>query len=184
MRSWMLAIFLSFTCIASADHYYMPHQVHIIACRAIDGSSLEIEDGSLFTVTRGQEHILLNWTNNDPLTILNNQSMFASSKYSIKNKNTGSTISVDLRLGPLVNNPYTKRIIGIDYYHGEILLEDGSGYRSSWLVDEADHHLIRDFLVNHAVIIGENSGWGSWFTNSDSILIDVEKNRSVRVREY
>jgi hypothetical protein len=183
MRKWILALCLSLSCLASAN-YYLPHQIHMLSSRAIDGSSFEIEDGSAFTVTRGHEYALLNWATNDPLVVSVNQSIFPSSKYCMRNKNTGTTINVDLKLGPLVNNPYTKHIIGIDYYYGEILLEDGSGYRSSWVVDSSDIHLIRDFLINQAIIIGENSGWNAWFSSSDSILINVEKNRSVRAREY
>ncbi|MBP9841046.1 MAG: hypothetical protein KBC64_01315 [Simkaniaceae bacterium] len=184
MKKWMLALLLSLASIASADHYYIPHQIHVMSARAIDGSSVEIEDGSLFTVARGHEYLLLNWGSNDPITVIRNNSVFPSTKYNLVNKRTGESVNVHLKLGPLVNNPYTKRIIGMDYYHGEILLEDGNGYRSSWLVDETDIYLIRDFLINEAVIIGENSGWGCWFSHSDSILINVEKNRSVRAREY
>ena len=184
MKTWMLALLLSLSCMVFADHYYIPHQVHVMSGRAIDGSSLEIEDGSLFTIARGQEFILQTWGANDPIAISINQSIFPSTKYCIRNTISGSSINADLKLGPLVNNLYTKRIIGIDYYYGEILLEDGGGYRSSWLVDESDIYLIRDFLVNHAVIVGENTGWNAWFSRSDSILINVEKNRSVRAREY
>lgn len=184
MRKWIMAILLAFTCIASADHFYMPHQVHVMVGRAIDGSSLEIEDGSVFSVVHGQEYILLNWASSDPITISINQSLFGSGKYCITNKMTGSYLNVDLKLGPLINNGYTKRIIGIDYYYGELLLEDGGGRRSSWLVDEADLYLIRDFVINQAIIVGENTGRSSWFSSSDSILINVERNRSVRAREY
>lgn len=137
---------------------------------AFDGSSVELADGSIWSVSSDDRWATLNWLLGDSIIILPNHSLFSSYQYRLVNINTGANVKVNLTLGPIYNGVYTHWIVGIDQLFGEIALEDGSLWKmSSW-----DSSITNKWFLNDTVIIGINDGWLS--TTNPNILINVNTN--------
>ena len=92
-------------CVASTSlfgsQYYYPPQFHRVSSLAIDGSSLELEDGSIWRIAPEHRHEIAEWLPNDPLAISPNMSFFQSGKYLITNKSRGVYVEASLHLGPI-----------------------------------------------------------------------------------
>lgn len=174
-------------CVAQvcASGYYYPPQFHRATSIAVDGSSIEIEDGSIWKINPEQQYEIREWLPEDPLSISPNTSVFGSGNYYITNKARNIYVEANLHLGPILKGEFTKRIISIDYTYGELILEDGAGYRTTWMIDSGDRRTLNTWYLDQAVIVGTNDSWLSgWFSSSDSILINVERNCYIRAREY
>lgn len=140
--------------------FHRPYQIGIY------GESIEFDDGSVWTVSPRDSYITLNWLLSDLLVVTPNHSWISSYNYRITNQNTGTSVCVDLTLGPIYNAPYTHWIIGIDYYNNIVYLEDGT----VWYMSLYDSCKIKNWIINDTVIIGIND---SWLTTKPNILINV-----------
>ncbi len=139
---------------------------------AFDGSSVELADGSIWSVSSDDRWATLNWLLGDTIIILPNHNIFSIYNYRLVNINTGANVKVNLTLGPIYNGIYTHWIVAIDQLFGEIALEDGSLWKmSSW-----DSSITNKWYPNDTVIIGINDGWLS--TSNPNILINVNTNNS------
>lgn len=156
---------------------YYSSCVHWLAAVSAFGDSVECEDGSVWKINSYDGYKALNWRASDPLLITQNTRWFSSYSYRIINRNTGSSIEANLFLGPIKNGEFTRYIIAIDPVHGDILLNDNT----HWTVSGYDSYVFRDWAVNDAVIIGYNSGWDS---SCESILINVNMNNFIRVKQF
>jgi hypothetical protein len=156
----------------NATTYYSSHQgaMHHPIAVSLLGETIELEDGSIWSVSSGDRHQTLDWMTGDIIVILPNHTWFSSYDYRLVNLNTGANIKVNLSLGPIYNGFYTHWIIAIDYKHGEICLEDGSVWdMSSW-----DSSIVSNWLPNDTIIIGINDGWFSG--SNPNMLINVNMN--------
>ncbi len=134
------------------------------------GDTVELEDGSIWSVASGDRHLTFDWMPGDFIIILPNHTWFSSYYYRLVNVNTGANVKVNLSLGPIYNGIYTHWIIAIDYLAREICLEDGSVWKmSSW-----DSSIVNKWLPNDTVIIGINDGW--FAGGNANMLINVNMN--------
>jgi hypothetical protein len=134
------------------------------------GDTVQLEDGSIWTVNASDSYQTLNWLTSDIIIIVPNQSLFSSYQYRLINVNTGANVKVNLYLGPIYNGAYTHWIVAIDYVYREIYLDDGS----IWKMSSLDQYTLNKWLPNDTVIIGINDGFYS--LSNPNILINVNMN--------
>ncbi|MCK4934678.1 MAG: hypothetical protein KAR79_03735 [Simkaniaceae bacterium] len=168
-------------------HY--PAHYHIIVSVAIDGSSIEIEDGSQFKIPASQTYEVLNWRTNDPVVISPNTSCLSGCKYYLTNKERRSYVDANLYLGPIIGGNNTYRLAYINYHTGDVLLEIegpyGQGNQLRFRVEPSEQYILHTWALNQAVIVGSNDSWfASWFSSCGHILINSEKNTFIRALEY
>lgn len=134
------------------------------------GDSVELMDGSIWVVSPYDAYKTINWFPTDLVVISPNKSWFSSYSFRLTNQNTGESVAVNLFLGPidpLFNSLYTHWVVGIDYYHNTVFLEDGS----VWSMSSLDANVVDQWMINDVVIIGVNTGWLSSY--NPNILINV-----------
>ncbi|HEY4832719.1 MAG TPA: hypothetical protein VIH61_09205, partial [Waddliaceae bacterium] len=134
---------------------------------------VELEDGSIWTVSSNDRYKTLDWMTGDVIIVLPNNSLFSSYYYCLVNLNTGATAKVNLTLGPIFNGIFTHWIVAINYAYREICLEDGS----VWKISSLNDSILYKWLPNDTVIIGVNSGWLSCI--NPNMLINVNINNYV-----
>lgn len=162
---------------------FLPLDHHALVTKAIDGSLIEIEDQSKWSVLPYYQDIVAEWERSDTLMIYINTGFFRTGKFIVHNKRTSENIEADINTPPLRCHEHFKRIIAIDTRTGEILLENGNGYRSVWKVTDGDLSQIDGWKVNHAIIVGSNTPSWFWTDDADCVLINYEKDTYVRVSE-
>lgn len=134
------------------------------------GDTVELEDGSIWSVCSNDAYKTMNWLTSDLIIIVPNDSIFSSHDYKLININTGAKVKVNLYLGPIYNGAYTHWIVAIDYLYREIYLEDGS----IWKMSSFDQSIVNQWIPNDTVIIGINDGLFSG--SNPNILINVNMN--------
>lgn len=117
------------------------------------GNIIELDDESVWVINSADTSKSLDWLPNDVLTIRPNHRWFSSYNYRIKNQSTGSSVTCNLSLNPILKNPRTHWITGV--YGTRIVLEDGS----IWNMSRWDEGILQKWQVNDIVIIGTNDGW-------------------------
>lgn len=131
------------------------------------GDSVELEDGSIWSIAGGDTYKTFNWLTSDLLVITPNHDWFSSYQFRMTNQSTGVSVKCNLTLGPIYNGLFTHWIVAVNYYTQEICLEDGS----IWKVTGFDASTFSKWLVNDTVIIGINDGFLS--SSRPNILINV-----------
>lgn len=156
---------------------YFPNGTHSVVALSAFGDIIEIEDGSQFRISPFDAPKVAGFRAQDPILITQNHSWFSTYEYRIINQSTGSVLEAYLSVGPTVGGLYTRYIVSIDSYRGEIFLSDST----RWLVSSLDMDRFYGWCVGDSVIIGYNSGWDQ---NSLGILINVPMNQHIRVAEF
>jgi len=139
------------------------HRPSLVSCL---GDKVTLEDGSVWQVKNGDKSKTIDWLPCDDVYILPNHSWFSSYYYRLYNRNTNTSVEVNLLLGPIPNGHNTHWVIAIDYFNQELFLEDGS----VWRVGSSDKSVMKKWLINDTVMIGIND---SWFSSKPNILINV-----------
>jgi hypothetical protein len=154
---------------ASVADYWTSHSgaFHRAVGIGMSGDTVELEDGSVWSVYSGHRYKTLDWLSSDTILITQNNAWFSSYKYRLVNQNTGASVEVDLTLAPIYNGPYTHWIVAIDYLGRYVWLEDGS----RWHISSEDAYAMSKWLINDTVIIGINDAFWSKFT--PNVLINV-----------
>lgn len=166
-------------CVAPFDPYppvYYPISTHWLAGVSVLGDSVELEDGSVWQISRYDHREALDWLSSDPLTITQNRRWFSSCEYKIVNQTSGASVEANLLLGPVKDNLHTLYITAIDLHYGVCTLMNRSGHEMHWQVAPSDLVIFQNWCLNDAVIVGQNSGWESSY---EGLLINVNMNRSV-----
>ncbi len=171
------------------DIQYLPAHYHRIISVAIDGSSIEIEDGSQWNVPNSQSYEVSSWQTSDQVMISPNRFYRSNYKYYLTNTNRRSYVNCNLSLEPIIGGNNNYRIIHLDLCNGQVYLKtagpDRHGNETHWYIDPADRHVIKNWTMNQAVIVGTNNNWfASWFSKCNRILINSECNTYVRAQEY
>lgn len=161
--------------------FYLPPSAHWLAGVSVLGDSLELNDGSIWKVSRYDEYKVLGWRSNDPLIITQNHRWFSNYQYRIINQATGSTLETNLFLGPLQYGEHTFYVHGIDYCQGSLILTNAFGDMSYWEISDFDLDPFQDWSPSDPVIIGQNSGWDA---ERNALLINVAIDNFVRARQF
>lgn len=112
--------------------------------------SVELEDGSIWTIWYEDLYKTANWLDTDLIVISRNPSLFSSYDYLLTNQNTGVSILANLYMGPLYDSLYRRWIIAVDDYYNYVYLDDGSVWSMSWF----DSSTVYAWNVGDTVIIG------------------------------
>lgn len=159
---------------------YLPARVHMVSKVAINGTSVEIEDGSQWKVARGYEDRVIRWASDDVLDLYFNEDwIFPASKFYLYNRNTGEYAPVDLQLGPYVQSPYTQELSAMNLAAGLVETCD-SERATSWRISPSDRKVIADWQASDAIIVGS---YYNFFSSNDSFLINVETNEVILAKE-
>lgn len=156
---------------------YFPSGTHCLLSVSAYGNEIEIEDGSVWSISSYDAPKVAAWGSQDPIIITQNHRWFSRYNYRIINQATGGILEANLRFGPIKNGPYTRYVAGIDYLSGEIILND----LTRWQVSVLDQNDLSGWLVDDAIIVGYNSGWDS---DCHGLLINVNKNDHIRAAQY
>ncbi len=159
---------------------YYPVSMHSLIGVSALGDSVELEDGSVWKISRYDGYKALGWRSNDPLTITQNHRWFSIYAYRIINQNTGACLEANLFLGPLEHGQHTLYITGIDRISGDLVVTNGSGESIRWEISSSDIAAFQNWDLHDAIIIGQNSGWN---TDCESLLINFNMNNSARAKQ-
>lgn len=178
------------TALISGDYHataanFSPYIYHWIESFP-QGNIIKIEDGSEWVFNKDQADIVRDWRHGDAIVVMPKGGSIWDSNYAytVTNKDLGTSVDVNLFLGPLAFGPYSTWLIGIDLNAGEIYLMNGQGERTVWEVYHKDLRYIKeDWVTNDTVFIGENTSWLWWFSSYNSIIVNVNMNHYVRVRQ-
>lgn len=167
------------------DHYpsthALPPAIHWLMSISSYDDTLELDDGSIWKISRYDEYKLFSWRENDPVVITQNHRWFSNYQYRIVNQATGGVLETNLFLGPIENGERTLYIHSIDYYQGVVVLANALHETSYWEISSLDFDTLQDWHSNDPVILGQNSGWDS---DKEHLLINVATNNSIRVRLF
>lgn len=152
-----------------AAYFYTTHAgaIHHPFAINVFGDKVELEDGSVWSVCYEDTYKVLNWLTSDTIVITPNHEWFSAYNYRLYNQNTGISVAVNLKLGPIYNGIFTHWIAAIDKYNNKLVLSDGS----VWEMSGDDYSISKKWLPNDTIIIGINDGWLS--SIRPNILINV-----------
>jgi hypothetical protein len=162
--------------VTKAGIYFTTHPGAFYSPAAISvfGDSVELNDGSLWSIASGDTYKVLNWLSSDAVVLTPNHDWFSSYMFRMTNQDTGVSVKCNMVLGPVYNGIYTHWIIAIDYVSNEIYLDDGT----RWSVTGWDSSTFNKWLPNDTVMIGINDGSRSG--SHPNILINVNTLTYVR----
>jgi hypothetical protein len=155
----------------------LPSNCHWLASVSDSIRSLEIEDGSHWEVSAFDSFILRNWRRENTLVITPNYNWFGNYEYFITNKSNNTFVKANLAIGPLTFGDFSHWVVEVDNLNGHVILEN----QMIWCVNPQDGYALRDWAVNDHVIIGLCD---SWFSAFDHILINVNVNDHIRVKQF
>jgi len=164
-------------CYPSDSFIYVPNSCHWVVALSAIGDSVSIEDGSIWQANPFNSYAVLSWYLNDIVTITQNQSWFSSYQYLLVNKNNGTSVAVNLSLGPIIFCEHSLQIIDIDPFNGILVLSD----QSHWKISSLDYYLFSEWALRDYIILGVNSGWDS---SSPYLLINSNMNNHIRAKQY
>lgn len=144
-----------------------PGAFHTISAVSLSGDTLELEDGSIWSIYSGDQYNTVIWLPRDVVVITPNNGWFSSYDFKLTNQNTGSSALTNLKLGPFYDSAMSHWIVAIDYDYNIVYLEDGSAWNMSYF----DCGTVRKWLPDDTVIIGINDSWFSY--SNPNVLINV-----------
>ncbi|CCB86894.1 MULTISPECIES: hypothetical protein [Parachlamydia] len=139
------------------------------------GDTVELSDGSIWSVQASDRYKTFNWLTSDQIIIRPNHNWLSIYQYNLVNLNTKKTVAANLSLGPIYNGVNTHWIVAIDYVNYQVCLEDGT----VWKMKKSDRIAFNKWIVNDTVIIGVNDGYFS-SKSSPNILINVNVLNNAR----
>lgn len=156
------------------SHYlpptYLPPTYYYTQAVAYDGSSLELNDGSVWSVDNWNRNAVLNFDSSDPLFLTPNTGWWSKGGYLLVNETRGVRIPVVYTQPPLLNTPYSYQIADLDYANRIISLTNGQTI-FRWEIKNSDFPLFARFKVGDYVLLGRMTGFQSWKNHPHTDLI-------------
>ena len=165
--------------LASSYGYAFPINCHSLISISDSFRSVEIEDGSFWDISPMDCYVLRNWRRGDSLCITPNSSWLCPYDYYITNKSdSNSYVRANLSpIGPKEYGPFSHWVVDIDYFGGHVYLEN----KMIWCVDPQDMYILREWQISDHIIFGKHD---SWFSPYDHILINVNMDNFIHVKQY
>ena len=154
------------------DSYYS-NSYHWVKGIGHFGDTLELEDGSIWTISAYDASKVLSWLSNDTIVLTKNHGWFTSYNYRLVNKITGASVEANLYLGPLKNGIYTRYITSIYPISCTVQLSDGTFFQAK----SSDYYTFQSWAMYDTVILGFDK------TEYDRIVINVNMNNCVRAKQ-
>lgn len=161
-----------------------PYQYHSIKSFPQE-NVIKIEDGSEWMFDKADSYLLRSWEPGHTIVVSPKQQLIIGSHYAytMTNKDIGTSVNVNLFLGPIAFGSWSTWVVGIDQNQGKVYLLNGQGERTTWEVSSSDMYLFKDWKVNDTVIIGENDSWLWCFSSYSAMIVNVNMNHNVRARQ-
>lgn len=128
---------------------------HYVYATTPSGGFVEIDDGSIWSISSVDRYKTRYWENNDLIVVATNDAWFPRGRFKILNYTLGESAQVDIYDGPKANLDF-RYVYAIDYYNMIIWLDDGTCWDVSGCERQFD-----GWLSGHIMIVGVNKGWGS-----------------------
>lgn len=159
---------------------YSPLLYHYI--NNVGPNFVKLEDGSEWSFADYDTYIVRTWAIGDTVVLSANTGIFGRSGYRfyLTNKSTGAYLYVNPSIGPVEYGPYSTWIAGLDYNGGQVVLVNGQGQRTTFLMHSSDYYLYKDWKINDHVILGSNDSWFWWLSSYDHFILNVDMNHYVR----
>lgn len=139
------------------------------------GDTVELEDGSIWSVALGDWNTTLNWYTSDLIIITPHEWSTLFHPFRLTNQTTGQSVQCTLQLGPIYNGLYTHWVYDLSF--NSLTLNDFS----IWNIESMDSNynfVSMTWDPNDTIIIGVNDGvLASIYPN---ILINVNTMTWVR----
>lgn len=168
-------------CVAQAAYPFHING-HTVKSISEDSRSVELEDGSHWTIDPSHTSTLTRWRLGEAISITPNYNSWFSYgqpayEYLITNKNTQTYVKAKMHMGPIQFGKNSNWIVFIDSYSGRVVLQNDMEFQ----VSPSERCLLKKWEINDHIILGNYS---SWFSKDNRILINVEMNNHVRARHY
>ena len=127
--------------------------------------SLELEDGSIWSIASSDRYLTEEWLSTDMVLIRPN-TFFSVYDYQLWNVNLGIKVRANLNIGPFIGGFYTNYIIDIDYHYGKVYMLDGTVWNVSffdkeilacWIIGDPIIFGVRDSILNPYILINANT---------------------------
>ena len=145
--------------------FNIPLDVHRIII--LSPSEITIEGGSVWSIDDPFQLEALKWKKGDRLLITQNsgiKEMLSKYNYKIINKRTRTSIKTNFSQPPNPKSEFTRNITAIDKEKNELMLDDGSIWKSCCNINKWE--------IGDGLIVGTNSS--NWFSTHKKILINIE----------
>lgn len=171
----LLTLILPFISNASLPPVYFPNYCHWVYAISTLGDTIQLEDGSVWSISPRDSHKIFNWKSQDALIIYPNYRWFSNYNYRVLNKATNQTIEVNLNLSPIVDGEGTNYIHDIKNDCSAVMLQD----QSVWHVNSKDRKIVEQWALGDLIIIGVYDK--GYFESDTNILINANMNNHCRV---
>lgn len=123
------------------------------------GDPVQLEDGSIWSISTSDSYKTLNWLTTDNILIVPNRNpvWYTIYPYCLLNQQTGVSVQATPTSSPWFNGYYSRWIYSIDYYNCQVLLNDGS----VWNVPFCDSWILSGYLPGDYVTMGFNDSPGN-----------------------
>jgi hypothetical protein len=173
------------------NNVYYPARFHKIFSFEAFGNEVELNNGSVWKIRSSDAYIVREtWKTSDYLTISPSYApKLTGHSFYLTNQRNKTYVYATLQLGPVLrgyeDGKYTTEIIYIDPVHGDVTLEDGFGITYTFQVPDHLRFGLKQWKIGQNVIIGSNDNWlVNFWDSADCILINVERNKYIKAKQY
>ena len=153
---------------------------HSIADVSDRGEWIELEDGSIWKISRYDQRKALLLPPKEQIAITQTHRCFPPFPYRLVHQNTGMCLEASLSRAPSPDNPITYFLSEIDPVIGRLTLANPSGEMTHWDVSRSDLVLLQNWTLLASMIIGQNSGKDAPY---EAILINADTNCAVQAKQ-
>lgn len=158
---------------------FLPFYQHSISSLQTNGELLEFDDGSIWKVHPSYRNEIYKWCSGDVIELSQSTNNYNSTyRFWITNKTINSYVLAEISQGPILDHYCTQHLQYIS--QGHLTIVAGSGLETTWVADSRDAHLLAGWKLGQTIIVGVNNSWFNWFSGSDILLYNVEKNHFIR----
>jgi hypothetical protein len=138
---------------------------------------VQLGDESRWKIPEEDLYVLRRWAPGQFVVITPDSGWFSDYNYHLTNQSRGEYVRANLLRGPTHTSGFSHHISGMDQNNKKksIMLDK----KTCWSISEEHFHVIKGWEVGDAIIVGVNN---AWFTNYDTILINVETNTFAKAR--
>ena len=171
------------------SNYTLPIEWHWINYIGPLEETIQLEDGSYWTVSEDYASVMKLWQINEPIELTPNFFPFSSYPYYLTNKGRGESVRVKLKTGPYVGGYHTYTVYGLDFLTGHLILqrvdEYGELYLTTWCISSDNFYSFQNYWqLGDAIILGN---YPSWFSDYNILMINLrlaDQFKYFRVKPY
>lgn len=149
---------------------------HLLVQVADEQKSVELSDGSVWTVSLFDRYKIKTWSTNHCIHVTQNTRWFSSNRYRLINEQLGDVVEVALAEGPWLESANAIKIKYIDLKTKTVELIDGRKLS----VAESDAVSLASWHIADSLILGFNSGFDR---KHETLIVHVASNTFVQAHK-